>query len=169
MAQSDELYHYGVIGMRWGIRRGDVATAYQKATDKRQKLVTRAQIARSELNKAMMKTNTGASKKYKKFQSKADKYSVKAYKKRNGIFSNDEKALKFETKANIAQNKANKYKVNHDKRVAAEDEAKVKYAKAQRKVEKWVRSMNKAFKNQNIDDIKADKINSGKQYSKKYY
>lgn len=35
---SSELYHYGVLGMKWGIRRGNTAKAYVKASKKLTKL-----------------------------------------------------------------------------------------------------------------------------------
>lgn len=35
---NNELYHYGVIGMKWGVRRGNTAKAYQKASKKLDKL-----------------------------------------------------------------------------------------------------------------------------------
>ena len=35
---SSELYHYGVLGMKWGIRRGNTAKAYAKANKKLTKL-----------------------------------------------------------------------------------------------------------------------------------
>lgn len=34
---NNELYHYGVIGMRWGIRRGNAAKSYAKGVKKLKK------------------------------------------------------------------------------------------------------------------------------------
>ena len=38
MTNDNELKHYGVIGMKWGVYRGNVASEYSKATAKRKKL-----------------------------------------------------------------------------------------------------------------------------------
>lgn len=38
MTNDNELKHYGVIGMKWGVHRGNVSSAYGKATAKRKKL-----------------------------------------------------------------------------------------------------------------------------------
>ena len=35
---KSELYHYGVLGMKWGIRRGNTTKAYAKASKKLTKL-----------------------------------------------------------------------------------------------------------------------------------
>ena len=35
---NNELMHYGVLGMKWGVHRGRAAQAYTKAVAKRQKL-----------------------------------------------------------------------------------------------------------------------------------
>lgn len=43
--RDGELYHYGVLGMKWGIRRGNTAKAYEKASKKLQKLDKKADKA----------------------------------------------------------------------------------------------------------------------------
>lgn len=40
--RDGELCHYGVIGMKWGVRRGRTAKAYEKASKKLQKLDKKA-------------------------------------------------------------------------------------------------------------------------------
>ncbi len=38
MSNSNELYHYGDLGMKWGVRRGKYAQSYSKGVEKLKKM-----------------------------------------------------------------------------------------------------------------------------------
>lgn len=81
----NELMHYGVLGMKWGIRRNR-AKAYAKSSKKLQKINT----------------------KYQSRQEAANKAYAKAERKTYGIFSNERKAERAFGAASKSQYKANK-------------------------------------------------------------
>lgn len=88
--------------------------------------------------RATVKANTGASAKYKKLQAKADK----------------------------AQYKADKYKHKAQKRANDEGKRKAEYIKAQYKAEKWMRSMDKVFKNADLSSIQSSTKERGRNFVK---
>lgn len=101
---SDELQHYGVIGMKWGVRRA--AKAYSKASTSEGKAK-----AKAKLEKHMEK----ASKKLNKFNAKADKKMNKAVQKRYGLFGSQAKYDKFQAKAERQMYKGDKWFKSMDK------------------------------------------------------
>ena len=86
-----------------------------------------------------------------------------------GVHKNPKQATadKYQRKADKDQTKANKYKVKYEQRQADESAAKARYAKAQRKAEKWTRAMNKTFAGMDVNNLPDTTVNAGKNYVNK--
>lgn len=86
VGSEDELLHYGVLGMKWGVRH-DKRRAYQKAVKK--------------LNKIKKKRDAA--------QAAANKHFQKAEKRTYSRFGSKKRVRKSLSAAKSAQYKANKY------------------------------------------------------------
>ena len=51
--QNGELKHYGVLGMKWGVRKGNARGAYEKASKKLDRLKNKADKAQVKANKKL--------------------------------------------------------------------------------------------------------------------
>ena len=83
---NGELYHYGVLGMKWGVRKGNYSKAFAKASKKRKKLAdkaVRAEIGSAKLERMALRREARAFtdrqyKRARKTQYNANKYRLKA-------------------------------------------------------------------------------------------
>ena len=89
---GQELYHYGVLGMKWGVRRGRASEAFAKASKKADRLHRKAAKMQAKatrlVDKGVAKESVAESKRQirrtEKLLMKADKVntaSAKAYRK----------------------------------------------------------------------------------------
>lgn len=94
----DELCHYGVLGMKWGVHRA--SRNYKTATD---------DAGRQKARNSMEKHLSKASKKLNAHNTKTTKLLNKAIKKRYGVFGSNEKYEQTKVKAERAAYKGHKW------------------------------------------------------------
>lgn len=132
--------HYGVLGMKWGIRK-DPSTAFRKASKKANKLDAKQQ----RLGDKSTKANWKASKANHKLEQDIDRRAKGSILARN---DDDHDLLSKDAKAKSS--KAN--------------DIQLKYNAARLKSQKWESKMEKAFANVSVSDISEDDLEYGERY-----
>ena len=148
LLKDDELCHYGVVGMKWGVRRGvkELNRAYSDGgvyrgqhnhavsklsghRDKINKKISKLEKKRVSIDNAIYKNETKIAPKVAKLNQKASKLTVKADRT-----SNYDRYEKLHRKANILE-----YKVSKLESTAAK--AKAKLAKNQKIQEEFKKGL----------------------------
>lgn len=138
MNNEYELYHYGVKGMRWGVRRATKRLSKATTDDDRKSAVASLQKHRqkgsaeiAKLRKEQSKLQAKADRAVIKYDTKAAKLNAKAAKARKkigGTFVSAGKAeklyfkaQKWETRASVLQGKSSTAKVKLESNKAMQD------------------------------------------------
>ena len=157
--QQNELQHYGVKGMRWGIRRASKKLASSSSTDEQKKK------AISTLNKHREK----ATKKVGKLQKQGVKLE-KAYNK--AVLKTDPKIAELRVKSTKLKSKASSFFTSESKSAkllskAADIDAKITKLEAPANRAKVEYAKNKRMQelfNQGISEIDKSLASAGRKY-----
>lgn len=152
---DEDLEHYGVLGMKWGVRK-DPDRAYRKSVDKLKKLDTNADKAKIKAAKSDLKSAKKYEKKSAKYENKAAKLQVKSSKI-------GRKDSKLEMKARKLRMKAPKSwtKSGYVKKIRKAEKLEYKSSKKEYKSSKYQLKADKASRKAAKSALKAANLRAG--------
>lgn len=155
---NEELKHYGVKGMKWGVRRASNQLSKSTSKEERDKAVARLQKHRTKATNKIAKLESQHVKLQKKSDQYAMKNDIKAQKLKSKAAKKSKKAYGRFTSKNKADKlmyEAGKLNARADAMIAKSETAKAKIAKNEK--------MTAAFK-QGVSTIDKTLIEKGRKY-----
>lgn len=141
---DDELMHYGVLGMKWGVRRGS-KQVNSSDTSTRDSGVARLQSHREKATRKVTKLEQKGTRIQKKIDKAERKYDIKAAKYRKKEAKFDKRATSMlATTSSIQRNmaKAKKYEIKAKRTEAKSMTAKAAMTKNQNLIETFKKGIN---------------------------
>jgi len=148
---SDELCHYGVLGMKWGVRRGHYADSYAKGIRKIKKLEAKS-------DKAMARYTSGraikARAKAANLRRRSERLEYKSNRLLPTLFRKHKhrKALALAARASRIESR--------------QARMKFKMQNNARKAEKFYQKMEKIYKDVPVSKLNKEDVSYGQQYAK---
>lgn len=155
---SDELQHYGVVGMKWGVRRASKHLSKATTTEQRDKAISKLNKHRTKATKKIEKLNKRGVKLQRDHDENIRTTNVRAAElKRNAALTRNKAYGRFTSQKKASQRlfKANKKDAKADALIAAANRTKAYLDKNS--------SLIKAFE-KGISDIDSALIAKGKRY-----
>ena len=157
---DDELYHYGVLGMKWGVRK-DPREAYSKSVNQLKTYQNKAAKNKAKASDRLKYKAARAEKRATRFKLKSAKVQRKAT--RLLFPMNAERAsrkiAKYNLKAARAENRA-------ARRIKKYEKFQMRAAKYDKKTEKFAKAIENTFKDIPVSELNSADVDYMREYER---